>query len=91
MRGKIFQQSKTEVYYYGGQSFSSGVATSSKGSSSGKGSSLSSEMDRRLFAPGAKVRAAEISKELKERREATSVGSVQSGRGVVMQGGSELL
>ena len=48
-------------------------------------------MERRLFVPGAKVRAAEISKELKERREVNAASVVQSGRGVVTQEGSETL
>ena len=47
LRDKIFHgRSKTELYYYGGQTFTAAPSTSSKSESAVKGSSS------RLFTPG---------------------------------------
>ena len=54
-------------------------------------SSSSPEMDRRLFAPGARASAAKVSRELSEQREENGATLVQSGRGVMTQEGSEAL
>ena len=84
---KLFKKSKTDVFYYGGQSFAA-PTTSSRTSSSSKGEP---EMERRLFAPGARESAAKVSRELQERREINAANTVRSRRGVITQEGSEIL
>lgn len=85
LHDKLFQKSKTEVIFYGGQSF---TAPSAKRSPPGGNAEREGG---RMFVPGVSKAAAQVSKELKERRETSAVSSVQSGRGVVTVEGSELL
>lgn len=75
LKQKLFQGSKTEVYYYGGQSY----AAPSKSSSAHTHHKTPSS---RLFAPGAKLSADEVKRKQKLKEVET---------GVPMQEGSEVL
>ena len=86
IRERILKGSNAELVYYKGQS----IAVPSSKTSVSKPSS-SPEMDRRLFAPGARASAAMVSRELSEQREENGATMVQSGRGVMTQEGSEAL
>ena len=84
LKERLFKDSKTDVYYYGGKTFTD----------PGKSSRSSNERERppeRMFAPGACVTASRAMEELRERREAAGLGGVSSKGGVTTHEGSEIL
>lgn len=91
LRGKLFKNSKTEVFYYGGQSYTSGSKTRGSGGNLGVGG----QQERRLFAPGVQANIAHVSQEIKEKKaervEATGGLSLLPGKKVVISDGGDIL
>lgn len=84
LKERLFKDSKTDVYYYGGKTFTDPGKSSR--SSNERGS-----LPERMFAPGASVTASRAMEELRERREAAGLGGVSSKGGVTTHEGSEIL
>ena len=90
LRERLFKDSKTDVYYYGGKTFTD------PGKSSSSSSSQSAPNERvppfeRMFVPGAHATASKAMEELRERREAAGLGGVSSKGGITTHQGSEIL
>lgn len=84
LKERLFKDSKTDVYYYGGKTFTD----------PGKSSRSSNERGsppERMFAPGARATASRAMEELRERREVAGLGGVSSKGGVTTHEGSEIL
>ena len=84
LKERLFRDSKTDVYYYGGKTFTDPGKSSR--SSNERGAPL-----ERMFVPGAHSTASKAMEELRERREAAGLGGVSSRGGVTTHEGSEVL
>lgn len=89
MREKLFKDSKTDVYYYGGKTFTDPGKSSS--SSSRPVPNERGAPFERMFVPGAELTASKAMEELRERREAAGLGGVSTRGGVTTHQGSEIL
>ena len=81
----MFKDSKTDVLYYGGKTFTD------PGRSSSTSNERGSPPGERMFAPGAKASASKAMEELRERREVAGLVGVSSRGGVTTHEGSEVL
>lgn len=92
LRGKLFKNSKTEVFYYGGQSYTSGSKTT-RGAGGNLG--VGGQQEKRLFAPGVQANIAQVSQEIKEKKaeraEATGGLALLPGKKVVISDGGDIL
>lgn len=87
LRERLFKDSKTDVYYYGGKTFTDpGRSSSSASAPNERGAPF-----ERMFAPGANATASKAMEELRERREAAGLGGVSTRGGVTTHQGSEIL
>ena len=84
LKEKLFKDSRTDVYYYGGKTFTDPGRSSR--SSNERGAPL-----ERMFAPGAQTTASRAVEELRERREAAGLVGVSSKGGITTHEGSEIL
>ena len=92
MREKLFKDSKTDVYYYGGKTFTDpGKASLSSSSSARPVPNERGAPFERMFVPGAELTASKAMEELRERREAAGLGGVSTRGGVTTHEGSEIL
>ena len=89
IRGKLFKDSKTDIFYYGGKSYTSGGGGVSSGR--GAGGEEGGGQDKRLFAQGARESLMEISQEVAGRRSERSAGAVRPGKTVITSDGGAIL
>ena len=89
IRGRLFKDSKTDVFYYGGKSYTSGGGGVSSGR--GAGGEEGGGQDKRLFARGARESLVEISQEVAGRRSEGSAGAVRPGKSVTISDGGNIL
>eukprot|EP00731_Ephydatia_muelleri_P003820 Em0001g3820a len=82
---KLFQKSKTELFFYGGQSFSASVGGAGGGARSHSGEKTSVK----LFAPGAKESVAMVTNEIAHQR--SNSGIHRDRMGVVTHEASDLM
>ena len=90
LKQRLFKDSKTDVYYYGGKTFTD-PGRSSSSSSSRSTTNERGAPSERMFVPGAHATASKAMEELRERREAAGLGGVSSMGGVTTHEGSEIL
>ena len=90
LRERLFKDSKTDVYYYGGKTFTDPGKSSSSSSSQLTSNERGAPFER-MFAPGAHATATKAMEELRERREMAGLGGVSSKGGVTTHQGSEIL
>ena len=92
LRERLFKDSKTDVYYYGGRTFTDpGRSSSSMSSSARPASNERGVPFERMFAPGAELTASRAIEELREKREVAGLGGVSTRGGVTTHQGSEML
>ena len=91
MRERLFKDSKTDVYYYGGRTFTDPGRSSSSSSSSRSAPNERGAPFERMFAPGAESTASRAIEELREKREVAGLGGVSMRGGVTTHQGSEML
>ena len=91
LRERLFKDSKTDVYYYGGKTFTDPGRSSSASSSSRSAPNERGVPFERMFVPGAQATASKVMEELRERREAAGLGGVSTRGGVTTHQGSEIL
>jgi hypothetical protein len=91
LRERLFKDSKTDVYYYGGRTFTDPGKSSSASSSSGPAPNERGAPFERMFAPGAESTASRAIEELREKREIAGLGGVSTRGGVTTHQGSEML
>ena len=89
IHGKLFKHSKTELFYYGGKSYTSGGTTGSRGSRNSETGDHG--QDQRLFAPGVQASVAEVSQEMRERRSEVTPPSLRAGQRVTTAEGGDIL
>ena len=82
---KLFQKSKTELFFYGGQSFSASVGGAGGGARSHSGE----KTNVKLFAPGAKESVAMVTNEIAHQR--SNSGIHRDRMGVVTHEASDLM
>ena len=90
LKERLFKDSKTDVYYYGGKTFTD-PGKSSQSPTSRLAANERSIPSERMFVPGARATASKAMEELRERRESAGIGGVSTRGGVTTHQGSEIL